>query len=78
MVLTGPFTGVKEQVVGTYAARLHELRGLISDGRGKSGMQSFQQHVNELAAEGTISTETARAVGGVAERRSKSRKGSAE
>ena len=25
VVLTGPFTGVKEQVVGTYAARLHGL-----------------------------------------------------
>ncbi|HEV8598105.1 MAG TPA: PilT/PilU family type 4a pilus ATPase [Gemmatimonadales bacterium] len=59
-------------------ARLHELRGMIADGRGKSGMQSFQQHVNELAADGTISTETARAVGGIAERRSRSRKGSAE
>jgi dienelactone hydrolase len=29
VVLTGPFTGVKEQVVGTYAARLHE-RGLTT------------------------------------------------
>jgi fermentation-respiration switch protein FrsA (DUF1100 family) len=30
-VLTGPFTGVKEQVVGTYAARLHD-RGLTTLG----------------------------------------------
>jgi fermentation-respiration switch protein FrsA (DUF1100 family) len=29
VVLTGPFTGVKEQVVGTYAARLHE-RGVTT------------------------------------------------
>jgi uncharacterized protein len=29
VVLTGPFTGVKEQVTGTYAARLHE-RGLTT------------------------------------------------
>src|SRR5689334_12926610 len=29
VVLTGPFTGVKEQVVGVYAARLHE-RGLTT------------------------------------------------
>ena len=59
-------------------ARLHELRGLISDGRGKSGMQSFQQHVHELSVAGTISPETAKAVGGMAERRGKSRKGSSE
>lgn len=36
VVLTGPFTGVKEQVVGTYAARLHEhgLTTLAFDHRG--------------------------------------------
>jgi twitching motility protein PilT len=53
-------------------ARLSELRTLISEGRGKSGMQTFQQHVSELATAGTISQETARAV--AAERRTRSRK----
>ncbi len=53
-------------------ARLNELRTLISEGRGKSGMQTFQQHVSELATAGVISQETARAV--AAERRSRSRK----
>ena len=53
-------------------ARLNELRTLMSEGRGKSGMQTFQQHVSELATAGVISAETARAV--AAERRSRSRK----
>jgi twitching motility protein PilT len=59
-------------------SRLPELKALIADGHGKSGMQTFQQHVEELAAAGTISPETAKAVSGVAERKGRSRKGSAE
>lgn len=56
--------------------RLGDLKGLMSDG--KSGMQTFQQAVEELAAAGTISAETAKAVGGVSDRKGKSRKGSAD
>jgi twitching motility protein PilT len=59
-------------------ARVVELRGLMADGRDSGGMQTFQQHVEELAGAGTISTETAKAVGGVAERRTKGRRGSGE
>ncbi len=57
-------------------ARLSELKGLMADR--KSGMQTFQQHVEELAATGVISAETAKAVGGVAERKGRGRKGSSE
>jgi twitching motility protein PilT len=57
--------------------RLGELNDLMSEVRGKSGMQTFQQHVEELAAAGVISAETAKAVG-AGERRRKSRKGSPE
>jgi twitching motility protein PilT len=59
-------------------ARLPELKHQISESQGKSGMQTFQQHVEELAVAGTISPETAKAVGGVAERKGRSRKGSSE
>ena len=59
-------------------ARTVELRGLMADGYGKSGMQTFQQHVEELAGNGDISAETAKAVGGVVERKGKGRKGSGE
>jgi twitching motility protein PilT len=59
-------------------ARVVELRGLMADGRDSGGMQTFQQHVEELAGAGTISAETAKAVGGVAERRMKGRRGSGE
>jgi twitching motility protein PilT len=59
-------------------ARTVELRGLMADGYGKSGMQTFQQHVEELASNGDISAETAKAVGGVVERKGKGRKGSGE
>lgn len=59
-------------------SRVPDLRPLMSDDTGKHGMRTFQQHVEELAAEGIISTETARAVSGVAERKAKGRKGSAE
>ena len=58
--------------------RLGELRGQMTEDRAKSGMQTFQQHVDELAAAGTISSETARAVGGTPERRSKPRKAAAD
>ena len=58
-------------------ARLGELRNLMQEDRTKAGMQTFQQHVDELAGDGVISSETARAVGGTTERRSKPRKGAA-
>ncbi len=80
-----------ELLVGTPAvrdclkdpARIVEIRGLMADGFGKSGMQTFQQHVDELADAGLISPETARAVGGSApperkERERKGKKGSAD
>jgi twitching motility protein PilT len=56
-------------------ARVVELRGLMADGREGGGMQTFQQHVEELAELGTISQETARAVGGMAGRHPKPRRG---
>jgi twitching motility protein PilT len=57
-------------------ARIVEIRSLMSEGYGKSGMQTFQQSVDELAESGLISPETARAVGGsgpAPERREKER-----
>ncbi|MFV2019385.1 alpha/beta hydrolase [Micromonospora sp. LOL_023] len=54
VVLTGPFTGVKEQVVGTYAARLHE-RGfttLAFDHRGfgeSDGRRAHEDSQGKLA-----------------------------
>ena len=54
VVLTGPFTGVKEQVVGTYAALLHE-RGfttLAFDHRGfgeSSGRRAHEDSQGKLA-----------------------------
>ena len=49
----------------------------MAEGYGKSGMQTFQQHIDELVASGVISTETARAVAGATpERKGKGRKGS--
>jgi twitching motility protein PilT len=59
-------------------ARVVELRGLMADGRESGGMQTFQQHVEELAGAGTISPETAKAVSGVSERRTRGRRGSGE
>jgi twitching motility protein PilT len=59
-------------------ARLVEIRGIMADGHGKSGMQTFQQHIEELAQAGAISQETARAMGGVVERKGRGRKGSQE
>ncbi len=57
-------------------ARVVELRSLMAEGYRKSGMQTFQQHVEELAASGIISTETARAVSGpTVDRKGKSRRG---
>jgi fermentation-respiration switch protein FrsA (DUF1100 family) len=46
VVLTGPFTGVKEQVVGTYAARLHErgLTTLAFDHRGFGESEGRRAH----------------------------------
>ncbi len=54
VVLTGPFTGVKEQVVGTYAARLH-ARGLTTlafDHRGfgeSGGRRAHEDSQGKLA-----------------------------
>jgi uncharacterized protein len=46
VVLTGPFTGVKEQVVGVYAARLHErgLTTLAFDHRGFGESEGRRAH----------------------------------
>lgn len=46
VVLTGPFTGVKEQVVGTYAARLAEagFAALAFDHRGFGESAGRRQH----------------------------------
>jgi twitching motility protein PilT len=59
-------------------ARVVELRSLMADGRDEGGMQTYQQHLEELAGAGIISAETAKAVGGIADRRSKSRRSSGE
>jgi twitching motility protein PilT len=47
-------------------ARIVELKNLIAQGYGRSGMQTFQQHIDELVRNDVISVETARAVGGTA------------
>lgn len=54
VVLTGPFTGVREQVVGTYAARLHErgLTTLAFDHRGfgeSGGRRAHEDSQGKLA-----------------------------
>jgi fermentation-respiration switch protein FrsA (DUF1100 family) len=54
VVLTGPFTGVKEQVVGTYAERLHErgLTTLAFDHRGfgeSGGRRAHEDSQGKLA-----------------------------
>jgi fermentation-respiration switch protein FrsA (DUF1100 family) len=54
VVLTGPFTGVKEQVVGGYAARLHErgLTTLAFDHRGfgeSGGRRAHEDSQGKLA-----------------------------
>jgi uncharacterized protein len=58
VVLTGPFTGVKEQVVGTYAARLHD-RGLTTfafdhrgfgESGGRRGHEDSQGKLADLRA----------------------------
>jgi fermentation-respiration switch protein FrsA (DUF1100 family) len=54
VVLTGPFTGVKEQVVGVYAARLHErgLTTLAFDHRGfgeSGGRRAHEDSQGKLA-----------------------------
>jgi fermentation-respiration switch protein FrsA (DUF1100 family) len=54
VVLTGPFTGVKEHVVGTYAARLHErgLTTLAFDHRGfgaSGGRRAHEDSQGKLA-----------------------------
>jgi twitching motility protein PilT len=57
-------------------ARVVEIRDHMTEGQ--SGMQTFQQHIVQLAEAGVISAETARAVSGGNERRGKGRKGSSE
>ena len=54
VVLTGPFTGVKEQVVGTYAAQLHQrgLTTLAFDHRGfgeSDGRRAHEDSQGKLA-----------------------------
>ncbi len=54
VVLTGPFTGVKEQVVGTYAARLHDrgVTTLAFDHRGfgeSGGRRAHEDSQGKLA-----------------------------
>jgi twitching motility protein PilT len=58
--------------------RLVELRKLMAKGREVGGMQTFQQHIEELAADGTISADTAKAVSGTADRRGGDRRSSDE
>jgi twitching motility protein PilT len=41
--------------------RLGEIRDFIANGREQHGMQSFDQHLMELAESGTVTLETARA-----------------
>jgi twitching motility protein PilT len=59
-------------------ARVVELKSMMSDNQGKTGMQTFQQHLEALVAAGSISPETAKAVSGNVERKGKGRKGSSE
>jgi twitching motility protein PilT len=59
-------------------ARVVELRALMAEGHAKSGMQTFQQHMEELVVAGSISAETAKAMTGSVERKGKGRKGSSE
>jgi twitching motility protein PilT len=55
-------------------ARVVEIRQMMAEDATKSGMQTFSQHIEELAAGGIISAETAKAVTGTPERKGK-RKG---
>jgi len=59
-------------------AELGEIKDAIADGYPKSGMQTFEQHIAELAERGLIASETAKALGAVPERKGRSRKGSSE
>jgi twitching motility protein PilT len=56
-------------------ARVVEIRQMMAEDATRSGMQTFSQHIEELAAGGIISAETAKAVTGAPERKGK-RKGS--
>jgi twitching motility protein PilT len=58
--------------------RLGELKSVMAEAHARSGMQTFQQHLEELATAGTVSPETAKAVGGAGERKGKGRKGPPE
>jgi twitching motility protein PilT len=46
------------------SSRILDLRAMMAQGYGKTGMQTFDQHVTELFKAGAITTETARAVAG--------------
>ena len=59
-------------------SELGEIKDEIADGYPKSGMQTFEQHTAELAERGLVSTETAKAMGAIPERKGRSRKGSSE
>ena len=60
-------------------ARLGELKALIAAGYGKTGMQTYEQHVAELAEREVISVETARALGASpSDRKGRNRRGLAE
>ena len=56
---------------------LSDLKEEIADGYPKTGMQTFEQHIAELAERSMISADTAKALGAVPERKGR-RKGSSE
>jgi twitching motility protein PilT len=59
-------------------SELGELKDEIADGYPKSGMQTFEQHIADLAERELITKDTAKALGAVPERKGRSRKGSSE
>ncbi len=54
--------------------RIDDLRGLMTKAAGKSGMQTFGQHLSQLAKAGTITAETAKAASGEPETQGKGRR----
>jgi len=54
--------------------RIEDLRDLMAKGSAKSGMQTFAQHANHLAKEGSITAETAKAASGEPETQGKGRR----
>jgi twitching motility protein PilT len=60
-------------------SRLGDIKALMAEGYGRSGMQTFEQHIAELAESGLIAADTARALGvGPPEKKGRGRKGPAE